>query len=96
MAVTATQSSTAKAPVSPKKRAGEGGSSRFYARNGDVFMVSEGGGYFLSRADEQRMMNLWRQTTGDTITDGIRQNLADELEAAIASAERQLTRDIAA
>lgn len=70
--------------------------SRFFARNGDVFMVSAHGGYFISRGEEQRMLALWRQATGDPITDTTRQSLAAELEAAQAAAERQLARDIAA
>lgn len=66
------------------------GASRFYARNGDVFMVSAWGGYFLTRGDEQRMLALWNEPTGDLITDTTRAALADELEAAMAEAERQL------
>lgn len=83
------QSSTAKAPCQPNKLAGEG-VSRFYARNGDVFMTSAWGGYYLTREDEQRMLTLWRTPTGDAFTDAIRNELADELEAAMADAERQL------
>jgi hypothetical protein len=80
-------SSTAKAPVSAKNGTGEGGS--FYARNGDVFMTSAWGGYFLSAAECARMLDLWSTPTGDTITDAIRKQMAQELATAVADAEAQ-------
>jgi len=55
-----------------------------------VFLTSAWGGYYLSRADEQRMLALWRTPTGDPLTDAIRTEMADELEAVIALAEAQL------
>lgn len=62
----------------------------FEARNGDVFATGSTGAIYLSRADEQRMVALWRTPTGDAITDAIRNELADALEAAMAEADRQL------
>lgn len=81
--------SAAREPVRANNSAGVA-ASRFYARNGDVFMTSAWGGYFLSRADEQRMLTLWRAETGDAITDTIRAEMADELEAAMADADAQI------
>ena len=89
--MTTTQSTTAKAPVSPKKRAGEGVVSRFFARNGEVFMVGEQGGFCLSHAETRRCLAHWRSTETDREpwAQRMTEQMADELEAAMHQAERQ-------
>lgn len=88
------QSTAAKAPVSPNKRAGDGVASRFYARNGEVFMVSEQGGFCLSHAETIRCVSHWRSTDTDRApwAQRMTEQMADEMEAAMADAERQIER----
>ncbi len=89
--MTATQSTTAKAPRQPNKLAGEGVVSRFFARNGEVFMVGEQGGFCLSHAETRRCLAHWRSTETDREpwAQRMTEQMADELEAAMHQAERQ-------
>jgi hypothetical protein len=89
--VTTTQSTTAKAPRQPNKLAGEGVVSRFFARNGEVFMVGEQGGFCLSHAETRRCLAHWRSTETDREpwAQRMTEQMADELEAAMHQAERQ-------
>ena len=82
------QSSTAKAPRQPNKLAGEGGPRRFFTRNGEIFMVSEQGGYCLSRAETERMVVNWRNPEGrEPWVCRMLESMADELEAVMAEAD---------
>lgn len=95
--MTPTQSSAAKAPTAPKKPVGEGGPSRFFARNGEVFMVSEAGGYCLSHADCERCLTHWRADDGrEPWAQRMTEQMADELEAAMADAAEPKPQRIAA
>lgn len=85
----ATLSSAAKAPATPNKGAGEGSAPRFYARNGDVFMTSAWGGYYLSEGEQARMLALWRRDQADPISASVQADLASELERAMADAASQ-------
>lgn len=87
----ATQSATAKAPRQPNKLAGEGVASRFYARNGEVFMVSEQGGFCLSHAETLRCIAHWRSedTDREPWAQRMTEQMADELEVAMTQAETQ-------
>ena len=89
--MTTTQSTTAKAPRQPNKLAGEGVVSRFFARNGEVFMVGEQGGFCLSHAETRRCLAHWRSTETDREpwAQRMTEQMADELEAAMHQAERQ-------
>jgi hypothetical protein len=89
--MTATQSATAKAPRQPNKLAGEGVASRFYARNGEVFMVGEQGGFCLSRAETLRCIAHWRSedTDREPWAQRMTEQMADELEVAMTQAETQ-------
>lgn len=82
-------SSAAKAPVSANNGTGDGTASRFYARNGDVFMTSAWGGYYLSEGEQARMLNLWRRDQADPISASVQADLASELERAMADAASQ-------
>ena len=75
-----------------------GVASRFYARNGEVFMVGEQGGFCLSHAECGRCLANWRSTDTDREpwAQRMTEQMADELEAAMADAERQNARRIAA
>lgn len=90
--MSATQSPT-KAPRQPNKLAGEGGASRFYARNGEVFMVGEQGGLCLSHAETRRCIAHWRAEDADREpwAQRMTEQMADELEAAMTQAETQRT-----
>lgn len=63
--------------------------SRFYAENGDVFMSSQWDGFYLTNAEQARMLAAWRRDMSDPISKSIRAELADELERAMAEAARQ-------
>lgn len=88
--MTATQSSTARAGSVPKKSLPEAAASRFYARNGEVFMVGEQGGFCLSHAETERCLAHWRgEADREPWAQRMTEQMADELEAAMADAERQ-------
>lgn len=89
-------------PLSSAARAGAGSSaarsanngapdavSRFYARNGDVFMTSAWGGFYLSEGEQARMLDAWRRDEADPFSAANRAALADELERAMTDAARQ-------
>lgn len=65
--------------------------SRFFARNGEVFMVGEQGGFCLSHAETRRCLAHWRSTETDREpwAQRMTEQMADELEAAMHQAERQ-------
>jgi hypothetical protein len=68
-----------------------GAASRFFARNGEVFMVGEQGGFCLSHAETRRCLAHWRSTETDREpwAQRMTEQMADELEAAMRQAERQ-------
>lgn len=85
-----TPSPTAKAGSAPNKPLPEGGASRFFARNGEVFMVSEGGGYCLSWAECERCLSHWRGPADrEPWAQRMTETMADELEVAMTHAVAQ-------
>ena len=80
-----------KAPRQPNKLAGEGVASRFYARNGEVFMIGEQGGFCLSHAETLRCIAHWRaeDTDREPWAQRMTEQMADELEVAMTQAETQ-------
>lgn len=88
--MTAIQSPTVRTSATANNGA-EGTASRFYARNGEVFMVAEQGGFCLSHAETVRCLAHWRSTDTDREpwAQRMMEQMADELEAAMADAERQ-------
>lgn len=73
------------------------GASRFFARNAEVFMVSEQGGFCLSAAECARCLAHWRATADrEPWAQRMTEQMADELEAAMAEAVAQADRRIAA
>ena len=89
--MTALHQSSTKASVRANNPAGDGGASRFFARNGEVFMVGEQGGFCLSHAETRRCLAHWRSTETDREpwAQRMTEQMADELEAAMHQAERQ-------
>lgn len=87
--MTTPQSTAAKASVRANNPADDGSPSRFYARNGDVFMTSAWGGYYLSEGEQARMLDLWRRDQPDPISASVQADLASELERAMADAASQ-------
>lgn len=71
--------------------------SRFYARNGEVFMAGEQGGFCLSHAETRRCITNWRSTESDREpwAQRMTEQMADELEAAMAEAMAQTERKAA-
>lgn len=65
--------------------------SRFYARNGEVFMVAEQGGFCLSAAECRRCLASWRATDAnrEPWAQRMTEQMADELEVAMTQAEAQ-------
>jgi hypothetical protein len=65
--------------------------SRFYARNGEVFMVGEQGGFCLSHAETLRCIAHWRSedTDREPWAQRMTEQMADELEVAMTQAETQ-------
>lgn len=88
--------SAARDPATAKNGAGMA-ASRFYARNGEVFMVSEHGGFCISHAEARRCIANWRSTDTDREpwAQRMTEQMADELESAMAQAEAQKERKAA-
>ena len=88
--MTATQSPTATEGRSSRTSAPDA-ASRFYARNGEVFMVGEQGGLCLSHAETRRCIAHWRAEDADREpwAQRMTEQMADELEAAMTQAETQ-------
>lgn len=88
--MTTTQSTSSKASVRANNPAGDA-VSRFYARNGEVFMVGEQGGFCLSHAETLRCITHWRaeDTDREPWAQRMTEQMADELEVAMTQAETQ-------
>ena len=86
------QSTSSKASVRANNPAGDA-VSRFYARNGEVFMAGEQGGFCLSHAETRRCLANWRSTDSDREpwAQRMTEQMADELEVAMTQAETQRT-----